>query len=84
MTAPDHHGADDEFAEDGELPAQGCQNGGITETETDVATMETEELDGNPFLQQNKMGKGIYVLCRHDFEKDWKHSKCLYQGVSSV
>jgi len=37
MASSDHHGTDDEFAKGRELAAQGGEDGGIAETEADVA-----------------------------------------------
>jgi hypothetical protein len=37
VAAPDHHGTDDEFAEGGEVAAEGGEVGWVTEGETDVA-----------------------------------------------
>lgn len=51
MPPTNHHGADDEFAEDGKVAAQRGQVGRVSERKTDVAVC------GNDFEEDGEDGK---------------------------
>jgi hypothetical protein len=70
MASSNHHGTDDKFAKGGELAAEGRGDGGIAETEADVAAMKKLKKSTSNLERLN-------VLCRHDFEKYWEYGECL-------